>query len=232
MSFNVPFGGQEDKSEELAEAPIKKSHKRGQLRHCTEGRYSRCFMRTQRNEYRRCFSESKLLDLITEDFKDGESWHFLTAGDIDSLSFLKIILRQQDLDYLMLSTWCMADDDVLQLREWLKAGKIKRLDCYMGEIFPGSYKSEYATLQQVIEEFTPSERIAVFRNHSKIFAGTGKKYDFGIESSANINTNPRNENACITIGHDIFMFYKEFYDKIKSFTKDYPNWQPWTPKKS
>ena len=62
-------------------------------------------------------------------------------------------------------------------------------------------------------------RIAVFKNHSKIFAGIGDKFSFGIETSANINTNPRTENGCITIDNGLFEFYKSYFDGIISFEK-------------
>ncbi len=62
-------------------------------------------------------------------------------------------------------------------------------------------------------------RIAVFKNHSKIYAGYGNKFHFGIETSANINTNPRTENGCITISEELFHFYKDYFDKIVSFVK-------------
>lgn len=49
---------------------------------------------SQKYEYRRAFSEMKLLDLCGEfKFTEGHSYNFLTGGDIDSLSFLKCILR-------------------------------------------------------------------------------------------------------------------------------------------
>lgn len=63
-------------------------------------------------------------------------------------------------------------------------------------------------------------RVAVFRNHSKIFAGTTDKYSFGIQMSCNINTNPRTENGCIQINDEIFKFYKEYFDGINSFNID------------
>lgn len=65
-------------------------------------------------------------------------------------------------------------------------------------------------------------RIAVFRNHSKIYAGynEAENFYFGINTSANINinTNPRTENGCIICRRDIFDFYKEYFDGIKSFS--------------
>lgn len=201
--------------------------KRGAKRHCTEGIHSRCIKRLEQTVLRRAYSETKLLDILDHDFETGYSYHCITGGDIDSLSYLKAILRQQNLNYCLFSTWCLADDDILQFREWFEQGRIKRLDCYVGEIFPGSYKHEYAYLKEMLAKYSPQSRVCVFKNHSKIFAGTGDKFDFAIASSANINTNPRTENSCITIGSDIYQFYKDFFDGVKSFTKDYENWVPY-----
>ena len=169
-----------------------------------------------KNLYRKAYSEVQLLDLVGCNFQDGESWHVISGGDIDSLSYLSLILRAQPLDYCLLSTWCMAMDDVQKIAEWLQTGKIKKLDCYVGEIFPGSYSREYNRLKEVTKGYG---RICVFRNHSKVYAGYGSKFHFAIESSANINANPRTEQTCITIGEDIYEFYKDYFDGIQSFEK-------------
>jgi hypothetical protein len=183
-------------------------------------RHTEVLIRETKTIYRRAFSETQLLDCLgINPLKEGYSYHFITAGDVDSLSFLKIILRNQSLEYCLVSTWCMAADDILQFDEWLTDGKIKKLDFYVGEIFPGTYKFEYKKLKEVFEKHQCG-RIAVFRNHSKIYAGYGDKFYFGIETSANINTNPRTENACITIDKAIFEFYKEYFDGIISFDKE------------
>lgn len=187
----------------------------------------RCIKRDTRSVYRRAYSETQLLDILDINLLDGHSYHCISGGDIDSLSYLKHIVRQQRLNYVLFSTWCMADDDVLQLREWLESDKIGRIDAYCGEIFPGSYSKQHKTLKEVIEPC--GGRVAIFRNHSKIYAGTGEKFDFAIESSANINTNPRTENTTIHIGTDIYRFYKEFFDNITSFNRDFDHWSPYTP---
>lgn len=174
--------------------------------------------RRDANIYRRAFSETQLLDIVDLNFQDGDSYHFITAGDVDSLSYLKIILRQQDLEYCLFSTWCMASEDIYQMEEWLGAGKIKKMDAYVGEIFPNTYRLEYGLLVPVIRKY--GGRVAVFRNHAKIFAGYGNKFAFGIETSANINTNPRTENGCITIGKGIYEFYRGYFDEIVSFVKE------------
>jgi hypothetical protein len=111
----------------------------------------------------------------------------------------------------------MASEDVWQFKDWLESGKIKKIDAYVGEIFPGTYRLEHKMLKPLIESY--GGRVAVFRNHSKIFAGYGDKFYFGIETSANINTNPRTENGCITIDKGLFEFYKTYFDGIVSFEK-------------
>jgi hypothetical protein len=175
--------------------------------------------------YRRAYSETKLLEILEHDFSLDATYHVLSGGDIDSLSYLKHIVRQQTLDYCLFSTWCMAQDDIEQFREWIKDGKIKRLDAYVGEIFPGSYSKEWLGLKEVVS--LCGGRVAIFRNHAKIFAGIGQKFAFGIESSANINTNPRVENTTISVGLDIFNFYKNYFDGIKSYRRDFDTWSPW-----
>ena len=100
----------------------------------------------------------------------------------------------------------MAQDDILQIEEWLKAGKIKIMDAYVGEIFKGSYSAEYDLLKPIIRRFRG--RFVIFRNHAKIIAGYGKKFYFTVESSANINTNPRTENNCLTIAKGLYEFYR------------------------
>lgn len=200
-----------NESEAEETKPEKVKHKRGRRVECIE--------RENRNMYRRAFSETQLLDIFgLENLKENHSYHCISAGDVDSLSYLKIILRQQNLDHLLFSTWCMAADDIMQFEEWLEAGKIKKLDAYLGEIFPKSYPFEWKKLNEIFEKYKCGT-ISIFRNHSKVYAGTGDLYSFAIESSANINTNPRTEQTCITVDKELYIFYKDYYSKIISFEK-------------
>ena len=185
----------------------------------TRRRTTECLELSQKYEYRRAFSEVKLLEAMKyEPLKNGVSYNFITGGDVDGLSYLKIVLNEQNLEHCIFSTWCMAAEDILQLDEWLKSGKIKKLDAYVGEIFPNSYKIEYKQLTEMFDRYKCG-RIAVFKNNSKIFAGYGDKFYFGIQTSANINTNPRTENGCIVIDEKIYHFYNDYFKGIISFDK-------------
>ncbi len=174
--------------------------------------------RARAHIYRRAFSETQLLDLLTLEFNQGESYHIMTGGDIDSLSFLKVILRHQDLEYCLFSTWCIAMEDILQLEEWLEEGRIKKMDAYLGDLYLYSYRFEHRKLLPIIKKH--GGKVVIFRNHSKVIAGHGPKFHFAIESSANINTNKRAENACITIDKGVYEFYKKHFDDIIDLSKE------------
>lgn len=189
----------------------------------TRRRTKLCTELSQRYEYRRAFSEVSLLQAMQYvRLQQGVTYNFITGGDVDSLSYLKIVLNQHDLDYALCSTWCMAAEDILQLTEWYEAGKIRKLDLYVGEIFPGSYRIEWQMVKTFYHEHPEAGRVAVFRNHSKIYAGCNESenFYFGIQTSANINTNPRTEQGSITVDRGIYDFYREYFDGIISFEKD------------
>lgn len=182
-------------------------------------RHFMCVELSDKYLYRRAFSELTLLDTLPDLLQDGKSIHCITGGDVDSLSYLKCVLRVQKLHYCLLSTWCMGAQDIYEISEWIKNGTIEKMDFYVGEIFPNQYRVEWQMLQDLIRE-TNCGRVACFRNHSKIYAGYGDKFHFAIETSANVNTNPRTEQGVITQGKEIYDFYKSYFDGIKSIIKD------------
>ena len=176
--------------------------------------------------FRRFTSERQLEETLDWEFEQGAAYHVISGGDVDSLTFLKLILRQQPVRYLALSTWCMALQDIEEIDRYIELGRIKRLDSYVGEIFKGSYNNEYRKLCDL--HVRRGGRVAIFRNHAKVCCGFGERFDFVIESSANINTNPRTENTVITIHPDLARFYKDFFDGIKSFERNFDDWEPYS----
>lgn len=173
---------------------------------------------------RRAASESMLSTILPADIADGESWHVLSSGDIDAMSYLAHLVENHQMDYVAFSTWCMALDDVSRLQNWLADGRVKKIDAYVGEIFPGSYPKEYAALLETVK--VCGGRVAVFRNHSKVFLCRSGSRAWVVESSANINTNPRTENACITADVGLYEHHKSYFDAIRSFSRDCDDWTP------
>lgn len=187
-------------------------------------RQARAHRTRSKRHARRAASEATLAAILPADIEDGDAWHVMSSGDVDSLSFVAHIIKHHRLDYVAFSTWCMALDDVDQLNAWIEEDRIARLDAYVGEIFPGSYAREHGALCSTVR--ATSGRVAVFRNHSKVFLLRSGARAWVIESSANINTNPRTENTCITADFGLYEHHKRYFDSIRSFNRDFDTWTP------
>lgn len=176
------------------------------------------------HKMRRITSEMALNQVLPWHFNPGEVWHCISQGDVDSLTYLRVIVKQQRIRYLLISTWCMAITDIEEIGSWVDAGYIEHVDFYVGEIFTSRYASEFTVLKDLCAR--TGGRVALFRNHSKIMAGFGEKFDFAIESSANVNTNPRCEQATVSIDSGVARFYKDYFDGVKSFDHSFDDWKP------
>lgn len=180
----------------------------------------------ERYDKRRFFSEQALMDCTDWHWENGMTIHCLTGGNVDFMTFLRFALRQQQAEYMLVSSWCYGVEDVAELAEWVDRGMVMRLDAYMGEIASASY----AMCQQELEDAAQKSggRVGVFRNHAKVGVVIGERFDCVITSSANVNTNPRCENTVITCDADIAMWYKDFFDGINPFNGSPEGWKPWS----
>lgn len=172
--------------------------------------------KTSKQTLRRAKTEAVLLDILPEHLEAGMSYHVISHGDVDALSYLIHIMRHHELDSLLLSTWCMAMPDVEWLRAQAESYRIGTIDFVLGEIFPSQYPDEYEACKQMQADEMATLRIA--RNHAKVMAGCHAATDFyfAIESSSNVNTNPRIEQTAIHVARDLHDFYRDFYAGIKS----------------
>ena len=180
-----------------------------------QSRSGGAFVITPRIMARRYSSEKKLEELIDWELQEGLSYHIISQGDIDSLTFLRHIVKQQKIKDVLISTWCMGVSDILEIESWIIKKRIGKVHFYVGEIFKASYAGEYDQLKRLKKEGKAD--FSIFRNHSKVMCGHGDKFSFVIESSANVNTNPRCENTVITIDRSLCDFYLNFYKDIISY---------------
>ena len=147
-----------------------------------------------RTELRRAKSEAHLLEIMPAPLDTAAAYHVISGGDVDSMSFLARVVKETPLDYALM--WCMALPDVEQLAKWLESGRIGRMDAYAGEIFPNQYPDVHRRLCDVMRAH--GGRVAIFRNHAKVYAGTCPAFDFAISSSAaTTSIGSRSSSSCL-----------------------------------
>ena len=172
-----------------------------------------------RKQVRRVKCEAVLAGILPQHLERDTSYHVMSHGDVDSLSYLRHIVTAQPLEYVSISTWVIARNDIDEIAGWLDGGRVQRIDFYLGEIFPGQYGDEHAQIKRVMAR--NQGRIVIARNHSKVMLAMNAAEDYyaAIESSANVNTNPRIEQTSIHRSEDLFHFYKDFFDGLRTIDR-------------
>ena len=173
--------------------------------------------RKNRHLTRRAKSEEVLRSVLPDYVDTGDSYHVISSGDVDSMSFMTFYMVNYTFDDVLISTWVIADSDIDNLIDLMKNGRIKKLKLCLGEIYPGTYPDEYSRLLKMRDEF--NFQMVVARNHSKIMLMKNSDMDLVIESSANVNTNPRMEQTAIHNDKGLYDFYNEFFAGVKSIDR-------------
>ena len=170
------------------------------------------------HKMRRIQSEMALEEKLPWYWEQGVSYHCISSGDVDALTYFRACVKQQRIKYALLATWSMAVEDIRELRHWVRNGYIGRLDCYVGEMFLSAGKSiERRELINLCRD--GGGRLVIFRTHAKVIAFFGE----------NFNTNPRTEEMIITVDSEIAKFYKEYFDEVLSFERNFDEVKPWQP---
>lgn len=174
----------------------------------------------QRMQFRRAKSEATLGEILPARFEPGDSWHVMSRGDVDALSYLAHAIKGvTHFDYVAVSTWCIVKADLDQIAAWLDAGLIDRFELYAGEIFPSQYGDEYEQMLKMAALY--GCRLVIAKNHSKITLACNEAegYYLAMESSANVNTNPRIEQTAVHASRELFNFYRDFFSEIRSIDR-------------
>ena len=192
----------------------------GNAQHKADQAKARAVRTANRHAVRRAKAEAELATLLPARIEDGDSWHVISHGNIDALSYLRHLLGASYFDYVGVSTWCIARQDLTEIAAWLDAGRIDHFALYAGEIFRNQYADEYEMVLRMREEY--GVKFVMAKNHSKVTlcANHAEGYYVVVESSANVNTNPRIEQSCVTRSRELFEFYRGFFDGLKSIDRD------------
>ena len=186
---------------------------------------ARAIKSKQRSITRRALSEQHMNEVLDWHLEDGFSYHVISGGDVDFLTYMRGIVKQHPIEYMLCSTWCMAMEDAQEIAGWLSRGMVKRCDVYVGEIFIQHYQQIFEFLADLLPEY--GGRLCMQRNHAKVMVAYWEGGACAVTSSANINTNPRIEQAVITMDRSVADFYKAFFDDLKPKNKWMIPWKPY-----
>lgn len=192
----------------------------GNALHKAEQVKARAIRTSNRHAVRRAKAEAELATLLPERIEEGDSWHVISHGNIDALSYLRHLIKPTYFDFVGVSTWCIARQDLTEIAAWLDAGQIDQFALYAGEIFRNQYGDEYELVLRMREQY--GVHFVMAKNHSKVTmcANHAEGYYVVVESSANVNTNPRIEQATVTRSSELFDFYRDFFGGLKSIDRD------------
>ena len=79
-----------------------------------------------RHKMRRILSEANLEKELPWHFSEGDTFHCLSWGDVDSLTYFRAVVKQQHIKYALISTWCMAMEDLREMDDWISRGYVDR----------------------------------------------------------------------------------------------------------
>lgn len=165
---------------------------------------------------RRVHNAEKLTALLPVTINIGDTWHVLSSGDIDVLSFTRHLLAGAGwFDELFTTTWRINLEDIQQVREWMDAGLVAEWHLLIDQRFQRLAPDNYQAAKAVTDTYGGSVCMAL--NHSKVTMASNAQHDtwLVLESSANINTNNRLEQTTITNDKTLHTFYSRAFHGIR-----------------
>lgn len=169
----------------------------------------RAIMSKSRVETRSAESDNKLFEVLPKNIEPGTSWHVLSGGDIDALSYLRVIIGNTGyFNNVTISSWRISMPAAQQLHNWVDGGQIESLNLVVDQRFARLSLDVLTYIQSWIGEFGGS--ISVTRTHAKLtlMANTIANKYYVLESSANLNINKRLEQTTIYNDKNLYDFYK------------------------
>jgi len=76
--------------------------------------------RKNRHLTRRAKSEEVLRSILPDSVDVGDSYHVMSSGDVDSMSFMTFYMINYKFDEVLISTWVIADSDIDNLIDMMR----------------------------------------------------------------------------------------------------------------
>jgi len=158
-------------------------------------------------------AQALLRDVGRSKLTPGESLHILSAGNIDTICYVRWMLEAYGrVDELTLCCWAISASNLCLIKRWASDGCVGRVRIILGDIYPARYKHEWSFLMG-LRESGLVHSVIIGHLHCKIMLAKCGEHRIVCEGSANCNCNPRVEQAVVTDSPILFDFYDNYFDK-------------------
>lgn len=153
----------------------------------------------------------------------GEVFKFISLrGGVASLSFIKWVADHAPIEELHASTLRIGPKQYAYLNAMANAGRLKAarfVTSTMQKDMDGrrgpNYAKEFAAIAA-----RHGWRVTVINNHSKVILMRTAASHYVLETSSNLNENPKIEQYSFENNQELYEFYLHFFDKLEKKAAD------------
>ena len=143
---------------------------------------------------------------------DDECFKMVSKGDFSSASFIALVAHNTVINDLHVSTFRVGRKEMMLLHKLASEGRLK--DCTLvmfSQMLDGADDSTSRLIKNVCNKF--GWHVMVKKNHSKIMLFDTDDGKYVLETSSNLNENPKVEFYSIEKDSDVYDFYlREIFD--------------------
>ena len=142
------------------------------------------------------------------------------SGGYSSISFIKVVAEREPIEELICSTLRVGEKQLGVLDDLEFQGKIKNAKFVIGGIMKsdsGGKYDYYSAFQRVCQK--NGWEYCISNNHSKIILMRTEKHHYVLETSSNLNENPKIEQFSFEDSEELFCFYRSFFKKVMEVSK-------------
>lgn len=143
------------------------------------------------------------------------------AGGFASVNFIKFVALKEPILELTASTLRVGEKQFNYLSRLKEGGKLGKATFFIGSIMREDSKTSYDYFTKFQEVCEKCEwEFYVTNNHSKIILMRTEKNYFVLESSSNLNENPKIEQYSFENSKELYDFYYDFFNLLKGADKN------------
>ncbi len=150
----------------------------------------------------------------------GEIWKYISlSGGFSSINFIRWIARYEPIEDLTASTLRVGERQFRELEKMYRAGSVKNVRLFvsamMKQLESRHGKYDYATRYEKVCADNGWKNIVV-NNHSKVILMRTAGNWYVLETSSNLNENPKIEQYSLTNDRELHEWYTWFFDALET----------------